>query len=126
MDALTTSTVESSNCALKHGSHAIHLNMNLDNTGTCALTGVQKKILHWRKVAQREMAHTNNSSRGVTEEFLIRKGQGFVDKEHDSRVNYCCAQVENKIWYVWCFEKERLKSHHQVWLWNVMTCFVIS
>ncbi len=123
MDELTTSPVMSSNCALKNGSHAIHLIMNLDNTCTRALDGVQSKILHWRNAAQREMAHTNNASRGVTKEFLIRKGQGLVDKEHGSRMNYCCAQEDNKAWYIWCFENGRLKSHQQGWQWNVMTCF---
>ena len=123
MDALTTSPVESSNCALKHGSHAIHSNMNLDNTCTRALDGVQNKIQRRRNAAEREMARTNNASRGVTKDFLIRKGQGLIDKEHDNRLRYFCAQVDNKRWYVWCFEKERLKSYQQGWQWNVMTRF---
>ncbi len=54
------------------------------------------------------MAHTNDSSWGVTKEFLIRKGQGLVDKEHDSRMNYCCVQVDNKTW-IWCFEKREVE-----------------
>ncbi len=41
MDAMTTLPVESYNIALKNGSHAVHSNMNLDNTCMKALDDIE-------------------------------------------------------------------------------------
>ena len=123
MDAMTTSPVESCNSALKHGSHAVHSNMNLETTCKKTLDGIHNKIQRRRNAAEREIARRNNSSRGTTKNDVIKKGQGLIDAESDRRHKYCCAQLDEKTWIVWCFENEDLGDLWNAWPMSAVTKF---
>ena len=123
MDAMTTSPVESCNNSIKHGSHSVHSNMNLDTTCTKVLEGAQARIQRCRNLAEREMATFNHASRGITKDILIPKGQGLVDSEYDDRLRYCCAQLDKENLICWNFEKEDLGSMHSGWPWTELPRF---
>ncbi len=77
-DAMTTSLVKSCNHLVKHGSFAVHSNMNLDMTCAKILDGANIRIQQQRNVAEVEMENFNHASRGITKDVLIMKGQGLM------------------------------------------------
>ena len=85
MDSCTTSPVESANSAIKHGPHKVNVNMNLDRVTKKMIQGV-KTSLNWRKNrAHREENKSNQASCAPTKEFIIKKGQGLIDRAYDAR-----------------------------------------
>ncbi len=123
MDAKTTSPVESCNHSVKHGSFAVHSNMNLVMTCAKILDGANMQIQQRRNLAEVEMAKFNHVSHGITKDVLITKGQHLVDQEHDNRLKYCCVQLDSESFIVWNFEKEYLRENNQGWPWTELPRF---
>ncbi len=66
----------------------------------------------------------NHSSWGQTKDFLIKKGQGLIDCEHDSRTRYKCVQIYPTEWYVWCFEDKGDSNEINQWSWTELPKFI--
>ncbi len=121
MDAMTKLLVESYNSALKNGSYVVHPNMNLDNRCKKALNGIENKIQSHRNTAEQDIESQNNFSHGNTRNDIIKKGQGLINAENNRRHKSCCAQLVNKTWIVWCFEKEDMGNLWNAWPMTALT-----
>jgi hypothetical protein len=91
MDACTTSPVESNNNAIKHGSFAVHCNMNLDKATQRMLNGFNSRLRRRKNRACRAVNKTNRASRAPTKKHIIQKGQGLIDRNYDEREHFKSA-----------------------------------
>ena len=93
MDASTTFPAESNNNAIKHGAFSIHSNMNLDTATQRLLGGINSRLVRQRNNAHRELIRSNLALSAPTKEWLIRKGQGLIDRNYDRRDFIHSAQI---------------------------------
>ena len=104
MDACTTSPVESANASIKHGPWKVHSNMGLDVSTNRMVDGIESRLDRRQGAAHRELKRTSYSSRAPTKDDIIKKGQGLIDREFDSRLHLKSAQIGPEEWAVWDFD----------------------
>ena len=119
MNACTTSPVESNNNTIKDGPSAINAEMNLDNTMTRLLSGINCCCERCKKHARRELYNTNFASCAPTKKHLIEKGQGLIDCNHDAH-HYCkSVMMGPNQWFAWNWyanDNEEIKCPLQLYL----------
>ena len=101
MDAVTTSPVESNNNSVKHGPSQINATMNLDTATKKLLNGINTRFERRRQKADREVSRTNLASRAITNPYVIRKGQGLIDRNYDNRLHCKSARLAENHWISW-------------------------
>ena len=117
MDAMTTSPVESHNRVLKHGPEAIHPNYHLNTTVSKIMNSSITRLRLRKDRAMIETGKNNLASNSPTREFLIKKGQGLVDRNYDRRGLYKSVQLNPTKWISWYFDEvETLKDRHPLFV----------
>ena len=119
MDACTTSPVEGNNNAIKHGPSRLNSNLNIDNMTKKLVDGIQDRLRKRINGAIREMNKSNKASRAPTKEYLIRKGQGLVDRHYDERRFYKTVQLAPTKWIAWNFnnvDPDDLNNEMEIYL----------
>ena len=131
MDACTTSPVESNNNSIKHGSYAVHANMNLDKSTERMIDGFDNRLRRRRNTARRDMLMTNNASCAPTKHLFIKQGQGLIDRNHDRSEYYKSAQIGPYRWLAWNFDNyeyantDNVLNLHIPWFMRVRELTVV-
>ena len=101
MDARTTSPAESQNSVIKSGSKKVTSNMSIDKSINNLICGIDARYKTRRNSAHTEFAKRSHSSRAPTKNFLIKKGQGLLDAQYDSRMEMKSAQIGPNNYLAW-------------------------
>ena len=103
-DAKTTSPVEGHNRQVKKGPSSVNNNMHLDKMLERFISGITNRYRRRHTAANRELAMKNQASQAPTSPYLIRKGQGLIDKNYDVQTELKYARVGSNTFWVWDFE----------------------
>ena len=117
MDAMTTAPVESHNRVLKHGPDAIHPNYHLNTTVSKIMNSSITRLRLRKDKAMIETGKNNLASNSPTRQFLIKKGQGLVDRNYDRHDFYKSVQLTPTKWISWYFDEvQKEKDRHPLFL----------
>ena len=117
MDAMTTSPVEAHNRVLKHGPDSIHPNYHLNTTVSKIMNSSITRLRLRKDRAMIENRKNNLASNSPTRQFLIKKGQGLVDRNYDRHDFYKSVQLTPTKWISWYFDEvQKEKDRHPLFL----------
>ena len=117
MDAMTTSPVEAHNRVLKHGPDSIHPNYHLNTTVSKIMNSSITRLRLRKDRAMIEIGKNNLASNSPTRQFLIKKGQGLVDRNYDRHDFYKSVQLTPTKWISWYFDEvQKEKDRHPLFL----------
>ena len=115
MDHMTTSPVESINNSVKHGPSFVNSRMNLEKSIERLLSGITERLRRNALNAKKELGMHNYASQAPTREYVTRKGQALIDRNHDRGLKMKSAQMGPTNWICWNFDTvDKIKVEHEV------------
>ena len=104
MGAMTTSPTEGQNLHIRHGPDAIGVKYQSHTALRRFLHRVQRNLKQRRQRAHAELARNTLFSRAWTKDFLIRKGQALLDRNHAKRLHLKSARLGPDQFIMWNFD----------------------
>ena len=104
MGAMTTSPTEGQNVHLRYGPDAIGQQYHTHTAIRKLITRIQRNFRKRKQKAHMELAQNTLFSTAWTRDFLIKKGQALIDRNHAKRRHYKSARLSHDEYIMWNFD----------------------
>ena len=111
MLAMTTSPAECHNHHIRHGIDNASCRHPCHESIRRTVTRIQRAFRERRGRAHDELSSVSMFSRAWSSDFLIRKGQALVDRNHARRLHLKCARLTTYTFICWNFDVADFISH---------------
>ena len=104
MGAMTTSPTEGQNFHIRYGEDAVGQKYHSHTALRRIIGRIQRNFRKRKAQAHRELVHNTLFSNAWTRDFLIRKGQALLDRNHAKRLYFKSARLSSEEFIVWNFD----------------------
>ena len=104
MGAMTMSPVKGQNKHIRHGEDMASVKHHTNSALRRIVTRIQRNFRKRRANAHKELAQGCVFSNAWTSDFLIRKGQALLDRNHANRIFLKSARLSPTLFIAWNFD----------------------
>ena len=104
MGAMTTSPTEGQNVHIRHGQDKIGVKYQAHKAMRRLLNRIQRNLSLRQQRAHAELARNTLFSNAWTRDYLIRKGQALLDRNHAKRLHIKSARLAGDEFIMWNFD----------------------